>query len=289
MRYYVVDVFAEQKYQGNPLAVFLPDQECSKIEMQQIAREINYSETTFIMSGKKQDGGYDVRIFTPDREVPFAGHPTLGTAFIINQLLEQSQCDQVILNLGVGQIPVNITEEELSMEQKGPDFRTVIEQPEVMAEILQINVEDINCNYPIQVVSTGLPSIIVPLHTLDAVKRCSIHHEKFQAFIDHTVKAGVLVFAPESEKEENDLRVRVFMDDTGFLEDPATGSANGNLAGYLLEHNFYNTPKINLRVEQGYEMGRPSLIKVEAEKVGRQFRINIGGKVFLVAKGEWMN
>jgi len=288
MRFYIVDVFAEQKYQGNQLAVLLPGKELSTPEMQQVAREINFSETAFVMSGKQDNGGYDVRIFTPDVEIPFAGHPTLGTAFVIREIVEQEASQQVVLNLGVGQIPVQFTGEEIFMEQKEPSFGRLIEEPEVLANILQINVEDIRSDYLIQVVSTGLPCVIIPLNSLDAVKRCSINHSRFQHFIDNVVRCNLLVFTDEAEKQENDLRVRVFMDDTGFFEDPATGSANGNLAGYLLEYNFFQTTKINLRVEQGYEMQRPSLVKIAAEKIKGKFRISVGGKVFLVAKGEWL-
>src|SRR4051812_16448895 len=106
MDFYIVDVFAEKKYQGNQLAVLVPDRNLTTEEMQQIAKEIHFSETTFIMSNKQENDGYDVRIFTPDVEIPFAGHPTLGTAYIINQIMENGNASNVVLNLPVGQIPV---------------------------------------------------------------------------------------------------------------------------------------------------------------------------------------
>ena len=290
MNFYIVDVFAEKKYQGNQLAVFIPQHKISDAEMQKIAKEINFSETTFIMSNMNPNGGYDVRIFTPEVELPFAGHPTLGTAFVISKMLEKSESERMLLNLGVGQIPVTFMQDdrcELWMEQKGPDFGAEI-QPGMIAEILQINEADINTSYPIQVISTGLPAVIIPVRTLDAVKKCLINHEQYQMFLDEITRASLLVFVPEPQKQENDLHVRVFMDDKGFLEDPATGSANGNLAGYLLEHNFFNANTIDLRIEQGYEINRPSLIKVKAEKITGKFRIQVGGKVFMVASGEWL-
>ncbi len=290
MHFYIVDVFAEKKYQGNQLAVLIPQHKISAPEMQKIAKEINFSETTFIMTNKKSDGGYDVRIFTPDVELPFAGHPTLGTAFIISKILEKSDNEQILLNLGVGQIPVTFMQDdksELWMEQKEPNFGAVV-LPKVISEILHINETDINTNYPIQIVSTGLPAVIISLKTLDAVKKCVVNHEKYQSFIDDVIKANLLVFVPEVQKQDNDLHVRVFVDDIGFYEDPATGSANGNLAAYLLEHNFFNDTKIELRIEQGYEVHRPSLIKIKAEKINGKFRIQVGGKVFLIASGEWL-
>jgi trans-2,3-dihydro-3-hydroxyanthranilate isomerase len=286
MQFYIVDVFAEEKYKGNQLAVFLPHDKISTPEMQKIAKEINFSETTFVMSNNNPDKGYDVRIFTPDVEIPFAGHPTLGTAFIISRMLEKNQSEQIILNLGVGQIPVTFLQDELWMEQQEPTFGTVI-QPEVIAEILQIKETDINSSYPIQIVSTGLPAVIIPLKTLNALRKCVINHEKYQRFLDEIIRANLLVFVPEAQKQENDIQVRVFVDDKGFYEDPATGSANGNLACYLLEHNFYQTHVIDLRIEQGYEVQRPSLIKVKADKISGKFRTQVGGKVFFVASGEW--
>ena len=115
-----------------------------------------------------------------------------------------------------------------------------------------------------------------------------INHEKYQTFLDEVIRANLLVFAPDVQKQENDLHVRVFMDDKGFFEDPATGSANGNLACYLLEHNFFHANRVNLRIEQGYEIHRPSLIKIKAEKIREKLRIQVGGKVFFVASGEWL-
>ena len=288
MKFYLLDVFAERKYQGNQLAVLIPEREISPTEMQQIAREINFSETAFIMSDKQPNGGYDVRIFTPDVEVPFAGHPTLGTAFVIGKVLEQGMGEQVLLNLQVGQIPVKIQGNELTMEQKQPSFGEIIGDVGQVAQVLQIAESDIDTRYPIQVVSTGLPSFIVPLKTADAVRRCCLHHDRFQYFITHTGKANLLVFAPQSNSEDLELRVRVYTDDTGFFEDPATGSANGNLAGYLLQHNFFAKNKLHYRVRQGYEMGRPSLLQIKAEKINETFRIQVGGKVFLIATGEWL-
>lgn len=173
---------------------------------------------------------------------------------------------------------------ELWMEQKEPSFGEVI-QPGTNTEILNINEADIDTSYPIQVVSTGLPAVIIPLRTLDTIQTCVINHEKYQTVIDEVTKANLLVFVPKACYQENDLHVRVFMDDSGFLEDPATGSANGNLAAYLLEYNFFHTQTLDLRVEQGYEIHRPSLIKIMAEKSMSKFRIQVGGKVFLVASG----
>jgi len=285
MKFYIVDVFAEQKYQGNQLAVLLPDREISTREMQQIAREINFSETTFIMSGKLGNGGYDVRYFTPDVEIPFAGHPTLGTAYVIRQFLEQGEGGNVVLNLPVGPIPVTFDSDVLTMEQNGPEFSHIVEDRGSIADILKISAGDIREDYPVQVVSTGLPSLIVTLKSLDAVCSCTVNHELYQDFIDNVFKCNLLVFAPEGEGL---VRVRVFVDDPGFVEDPATGSANGNLAGYLLKYNFFGSSNIRYDVNQGEQIGRPSLLRIAAELTGETYSIKVGGKVFLIAEGTWL-
>lgn len=288
MKFYIVDVFAENKYEGNQLAVCIPEGKfVEQKEMQQIAKEINFSETTFIMSGLQHNGGYDVKIFTHDSEIPFAGHPTIGTAYIIRRFLEGNDDKEIKLNLKVGQIPVVFNEQYAWMTQNEPNFGTEIDV-NTIAKILQIDTVDVNIDFPIQVVSTGLPSIIVSLKTLDAVKRCKINHRLYDEILEEIGNANILVFTTETVNPENDLHARVFMFTSGHLEDPATGSANGNLASYLLKYNFFNSTEINYNVEQGYSIGRPSLLKVNAQKTDAKYLIQVGGRNFVVAEGKWL-
>ncbi|WP_019241038.1 MULTISPECIES: PhzF family phenazine biosynthesis protein [Bacillus] len=287
IKFYLVDVFAENKHEGNQLAVCIPDGSIEKDEMQKIAREINFSETTFIMSEKEENGGYDVEIFTPDSEIPFAGHPTIGTAHIIRNFLSDKNSSEVMLNLQVGQIPVSFKDQYAWMQQNPPIFSTQLDV-ETAAGILQINSEDVNTRYPIEIVSTGLPSIIIPLNSLEAVRRCRVEHHLYNEVLKEYGNANILVFTTETVHSENDLHARVFMFTSGHLEDPATGSANGNLAGYIVENQFFQNHKVSYKVEQGYEIGRPSLLKIEAEKVNNHFSIAVGGQIFVVAKGHWI-
>lgn len=282
MKFYIVDCFAEDKYQGNQLAVFIPDRTVSDMEMQQVANEIGFSETTFILSGKQSNGGYDVRIFTPAVEVPFAGHPTLGTAHIIRHILENDNTDKVLLNLKVGQIPVRFDGKELVMSQNEPEFGEVL-QKETVVNALSITADDVRDDYPVQWVSTGLEAIIVPLKSVSAIEKCHVNYDERQRFIDEHYQCNILVFA----EAENWLRVRVFMDDPGFLEDPATGSANGNLAGYLLRHNFFGRNDLQYSVSQGSEMGRPSKLNVRADLENGRYTIEVGGHAYIVAEGNW--
>jgi trans-2,3-dihydro-3-hydroxyanthranilate isomerase len=286
VKFYIVDVFAENKYEGNQLAVFIPDRKIETTEMQKIAREVNFSETTFIISGLQDNGGYDVKIFSPDSELPFAGHPTLGTAYVINNLLNRSESSEIKLNLPVGQIPVVFEDQYAWMTQNQPEFGPNVEIDRIVAS-LQINREDINTDFPIQVVSTGLPSVIVYLNSLEAVSRCKINHRAYADLLKDMGDVNLLVFTTETANPENDLNVRLFMPIPGYLEDPATGSANGNLAGYLLKHNFFHSNKINYRVEQGAFIGRPSLLKINAKKTDDHYLIQVGGQVIVVSEGKW--
>ncbi len=288
LNYSIVDVFSEGKYTGNPLAVFKNAGNISDSEMQQIAKEINYSETTFILSDSKNDGGYDVRIFTPNEEVPFAGHPTLGTAYIIQNEVLEEPLTELILNFKGGQIPVSFNNEEevLWMKQNEPTFGNILD-PNKVSDVLHIDKENIDDRFPIQEVSTGLPVIIVPLKSLEAVKKVRINKEKYFELIEHTDAKAIMVFSPEAYHSENDVNVRDFADYYGIPEDAATGSANGCLAAYLVKYQYFKKSEINIRVEQGYEIERPSLLLLKADEVDGKINVYVGGKVVKIARGEW--
>ncbi|MGM0873268.1 MAG: PhzF family phenazine biosynthesis protein [Bacillota bacterium] len=287
MIYYIVDVFALEKYKGNQLAVFRDVGDLSSVEMQKIAKETNYSETTFILSDETRDGGYDVRIFTPNEEIPFAGHPTLGTAFIIRDEIMKEKKNQLTLNLKVGGIPVKFDQSgTIWMKQKEPTFERTYKIDKI-ASLLNLDQFDFDEEFPIEDVSTGLPFLIVPLKNLAAVKKAKINQGNFSTFIEGTRAQAILVFSRETYHSQNDLNVRVFVDVYGLPEDPATGSANGCLAGYLVKHRYFGDSSIDIKVEQGYEIQRQSLLHVKAEENNGAFSIHVGGNVVKVAKGEW--
>jgi trans-2,3-dihydro-3-hydroxyanthranilate isomerase len=290
--FYIVDVFAEAKYAGNQLAVFPDADQLSTEEMQQIAREINFSETTFITALHPTEGVYDVRIFTPVQELPFAGHPTLGTAFILQQKVIRQAVAQVAVNLKVGQIPVKIFYENgvpelLWMRQNSPTFGKKV-MLETIAPVLNLTISDFDSRFPVQEVSTGIPFLIVPLKTLEALQRIHINGDRLPALLDSLEAKMIFVFCPEVRHDANHFSARMFAHALGIPEDPATGSANGCFAGYLAEYDYLGTPLVSARVEQGYEMGRPSLILLKAEKTDARIEVSVGGKVILVAQGEFV-
>ncbi len=289
LKFYLLDVFAEEKYAGNQLAVVRNARALSGVQMQRIANEMHFSETTFILSDEERDGGYDVRIFTPANELPFAGHPTLGTAYVIRHDIIGRPVGNVLLNLKVGQIPVtfekdNTGEEMLWMEQISPTFNETFDAARI-SEALSLGIKDVESRFPIQQVSTGIPFIIVPLKTLDAVKRARVDRERHDR-LTKAAQADILVFSPETYRKENNLNVRVFVDLYGIPEDPATGSANGCLAGYLSHYRYFGSDVVDVRVEQGCEMGRPSLLHLKAGKGRNGIQVHVGGKVVMVANGE---
>ena len=283
LTFYIVDVFAEEKYAGNQLAVVrggagLPDE-----TLQKIALEMNYSETTFILSEEEIDGGYDVRIFMPGDEVPFAGHPTLGTAYVIQHEILDRPAGRITLNLKAGDIPVTFGE-VLWMRQLPPTFGAILDSS-LFARTLNLETADLDDHYPVQEVSTGLPALIVPLRDLDALRRCEVDWERY------TEVAGpgknLYVFCPEPHDDgPGDLSARMFANDLGVAEDPATGSAAGCLAAYLVEHRYFGTDSVDVRVEQGYEIGRPSLLYLQAARDTDEIRVDVGGRVQMVARGE---
>lgn len=285
--FYLVDVFAEEKFGGNQLAVITSAGILQGSQMQRIANEMHFSETSFVLRDEKREGGYDVRIFTPATELPFAGHPTLGTAYIIKHYLEGQDTGDVVLNLKVGQIRVTFEkskgQEVLWMEQRPPAFGATF-SPDDFSRVLQLDRSDIDDRYPVQEVSTGLPFIIAPLKTLDAVKRSKSELARLKELIGER-DVGILVFAPHTYSRENDLNVRVFVELYGVAEDPATGSANGCLAGYLSRYRYFGGEKVDIRVEQGYEVGRPSILLLKAEGGGDAIKVRVGGKVIPIATG----
>jgi trans-2,3-dihydro-3-hydroxyanthranilate isomerase len=283
MKFYIVDVFAEEKYAGNQLAIVrggagLPDE-----RLQKLALEMNYSETTFVLSEEETEGGYDIRIFTPSDEVPFAGHPTLGTAYVIQHEILASPVEHITLKLKAGEIPVTFGE-VLWMRQLPPTFGAILDSA-LFARTLNLETADLDDRSPVQEVSTGLPALIVPLRDLNALRRCKVDWERYAEVADPA--KNLYVFCPEPhDGGPGDLSARMFANDLGIPEDPATGSAAGCLGAYLLEHGYLGTDSVDVRVEQGYEIGRPSLLYLQAARDADEIRVDVGGKVQMVARGQ---
>jgi trans-2,3-dihydro-3-hydroxyanthranilate isomerase len=282
--FFITDVFTDRRYGGNPLATFIDCESLTDGEMQQIAREINFSETTFITSREPRDGGFDVRIFTPKAEVEFAGHPTLGTAHVIRNVLHLTCADEVILNLRVGQIPVSFGSAMLWMKQMPPQFGKRYSAHQ-LAVVLGLAPDDIDATLPVEEVSTGFPTLIVPLKNMDALKRAQVNKESWCAYAKDAWAKVILVYCRQGYEPAQALGVRMFADCYGVPEDPATGSSNGCLAAYLARHRVFGSAEVDVLAGQGYEIGRPSTLALRTKQWAENIEVFVGGSVVEVASG----
>jgi len=288
--FFIVDVFAERPYSGNQLAVVLGAEDLSDETMQQIAAETNYSETTFVASAPEADGGYRVRIFTPAREIAFAGHPILGTAWVLRHHGSSSSSGPVRLNLAVGQVPVTF---EVSAE--GEEVAWFLAPPvalgatcaiEPMAAALGLSPDDIAPESPVQQFTAGISAMIVPLRSLDALRRSKLELDAYAPLAAQGFPPLVYQFCRQTHHPQNDLCVRFFFEAHGVREDPATGNGAAFLGAYLLEHDLLGGADLSLRIEQGYEVRRPSLVMLRARMREGSREISVGGRVVPTMQGE---
>ncbi len=289
-RFYIVDVFAERPYTGNQLAVVVGADDLSGETMQQLAAEMNYSETTFVRPVPEHDHGYRTRIFTPAREIAFAGHPILGTAWVVRHHVMQGSPDPVRLNLAMGQVPVTFESSpggrEVAWFLAPPILLGAMCAAERIAQALGISAEDIETKAPVQQLSAGTSAIIVPLRSLEALRRSQLDLGAFAPLAGEGFPPLVYCFCSETHHRENDLCARFFFDAHGVREDPATGNGAAFLGAYLLEHRFFPGSDLCLQIEQGYEIRRPSLVMLRARMVGRSREVRVGGQVIPTVQGE---
>ena len=281
--YRLVDVFTRARFGGNPLAVFPDARAVDPALMQPIAFELHLSETTFVLPSSRPDCDVQVRIFTPRSEIPMAGHPTLGTAFVLDP------GDRVVFEEGVGPVPVERARAPDGsalwwMTQPRPRFGARADDRSALAAALGLDAGDLEAALPAEVVATGPPFLIVPLRELGALGRARVRAELWEPIERALGVGGVYLFAQTGPEA---ARCRMFAPSAGIAEDPATGSAAGPLGAYLLEHGRL-APKRPTRLEiaQGVEMGRPSRIHVEVEGArGDVPAVRVGGACVAVGGG----
>jgi trans-2,3-dihydro-3-hydroxyanthranilate isomerase len=211
----------------------------------------------------------------------------LGTAFVLRNEVLTGKENEVNLNYSIGQITVTFRPEEdcsTWMKQKPPTFGPVYDGASV-SDVLGLAESDMDDRFQAQEVSTGVPAVIAPLTNLAAMKAIKMNFGKLNSLLKDSGTVGLLAFAPDTEDRENQIHARFFTTMPGVPEDPATGSANGCLAGYLVEHRFFGEEAIDVRVEQGYEIGRPSLLFLKAGRGPEGIEVNVGGNVVMVASG----
>ena len=280
-------MFSSQPLQGNPLAVFPDARSLTDAQMQAIAREMNLSETTFIFprdAETEKDKGVRVRIFTVQEEMPFAGHPTLGTAFVLRG---STGAREIVLDLNVGKVPVRFEDVPGQpafgeMTQKDPEFGPTHDR-ETVVRAAGLNYGDVDPSLPVQTVSTGLPFTIVPLRGLEVIRRLRVD---LQGSAEYLEKIGGKFFyfvCRETEDPSARLHARMMFYNG---EDPATGSAAGCTAAWMVAHDVAR-PDERVLIEQGIEILHPSRIFVRASKTDdRVVNVRVGGNAVEVVRGE---
>jgi trans-2,3-dihydro-3-hydroxyanthranilate isomerase len=294
--YFTADVFTDRVFGGNQLAVFPDATEIAPDLMPLIAREFNYSETTFVLPPDDPSHTKRVRIFTPGGELAFAGHPTIGTAHVLattGAVALTGDETRIVLEEGVGPVPVVI---------RGANGRPVFSQlsvaklPEVgppppsnavLADMLSLSLNDLlGDKMPPEAISCGTPFLFVPLRDRDAVARARPRIDLVEAALGDYVTNMVFVFALDAERPQSQVRARMFAPGIGVPEDPATGSAAVGLGGYLAARDPRRDGLLTWRVEQGFEMGRPSILDVEVDKRdGEITGVRVGGESVVVCEG----
>lgn len=295
-RFVTCDVFTSVPFGGNQLAVFPDARGIPEARLLAVTREFNYSETTFVYPAVDTRRTRRVRIFTPGGEVPFAGHPTVGTAHVLaatGEIALAGDETRIILEENVGPVPVTIR------AAKGtPVFAqlSVAKLPEVLdsppsrdelARVLGLEVDELRGgDWSPQVMSCGLPFLFVPLHDRSAVSRARIRMDAWEGTLGTAPVGEIMIFAPGGERPGTDYRARMFAPGLSVPEDPATGSACAALGGYLAMRDARRDGTLRWVVEQGFEMGRPSMLEVEADlSRGAVAGVRVGGDTVLISEG----
>jgi trans-2,3-dihydro-3-hydroxyanthranilate isomerase len=293
--YYIVDVFSQSVLAGNPLAVVMNTADLSPETMQAIAREFNLSETTFIArrpAAEEQSEGVRVRIFTAQEELPFAGHPTLGTASVLKLFAPETVQDNSLrLALKVGRIPVRFEERGDAsgaifgeMTQRDPEFGAELNPPDV-ARLIGLSLDDLDPSSTPQIVSTGNAFAIVVLRSISGLARLNVNQLEATAWLRDRGARWFYVLAPTVQPGEIDPKYRARMQFYGG-EDPATGSAAGCAISYLVAHGAVQSAE-RILVRQGVEVRRPSDLFLSARRdSARVTDVRVAGSTVLVAKGQ---
>jgi trans-2,3-dihydro-3-hydroxyanthranilate isomerase len=296
-RYLTADVFTERAFGGNAVAVFPDARSIPESQMQRVAREFNLSETVFVLPPEDPANTRALRIFTPAAEVPFAGHPTVGTAFVlaaIGDVALAGETTEIVFEEGVGPVPVAIRAaggEPVFSQLSAAQLPEPGPAPPAAADIaaaISLNASDLlGGGHAPEGWSCGLAFLFVALKDRDAVGRMKIDPAAWDKAIADYPAVGVFAFAFDPELDGSDLHARMFAPAYGVAEDPATGSAAAALAGYLGARDDTADGTLSFVIEQGFEMGRPSLVEMELDKkAGAIAAVRVGGASVLVSEGE---
>jgi trans-2,3-dihydro-3-hydroxyanthranilate isomerase len=295
-RYFQADVFTDRPFTGNPLAIFPEAEGLTSDEMRSIAKEMNLSETTFVLPPTDLKARFRLRIFTPASELPLAGHPVVGTCFVLAErgmIPVEEGTNRIFQECKAGVLPVDIvvkggTVEQVVMTQSPPRFFDEYDDRALLAAAVGLPEEQLlPGGLRAQVVSTAVPQLMVPAASLHHLGRIELDPARLRQVLKETESDCFMIFTRECVHADGTAHARMFAPEVGVVEDPATGSASGALGAYLVKHGLVEArPTARILVEQGYEMGRPSAIHVEvdADESG-PVEVRVGGKAVEVAEG----
>lgn len=293
--YHLVDVFTERAFGGNQLAVFPDAQGLSPQTMQALAKELNLSETTFVLPPQDRQHTYHVRIFTPAVELPMAGHPTIGTAFTLaheHKVEWSGEATAITFEEGVGVIPVTLRRKDdgslfIQMRQPQPTFGAQFSERHTIAEMLSLEEAELDAQLPLEVVSTGVPFLYIPVKDLATIRKIRFRRDIWERVLSNFEASQLFVFTRETETSGATTHSRMFAPAMGILEDPATGAACGPLGCYLVRHlKEFAAPNVEILNEQGFEIGRPSLLHIKIEQAeGHITGVYVGGQCHYMGQG----
>ena len=295
-RYLHLDVFTDHLFGGNQLAVFLDGRGLSAETMQAIAREMSFSETTFVLPPEQPQTDVRMRIFTPGEELPMAGHPTIGSTFALARTgAIGPDRDRFVFGLGIGPTPVSLTwrNKELTfvwMTQRKPTFGNVVSDRTGAAAAIGLSPAAVtSTGLPVQTISCGVPFLFVPVATRRAVDNAAVERAALASFFESAkVEAnGVFVFSHERGRDKATVYSRMFAPGLGVVEDPATGGASGPLGCYLVRHKVVAPGKAGAMLSlQGVKMGRPSHVHISiGVESGEITSVRVGGEAVLAGEG----
>lgn len=281
--FYIVDVFAEKKYAGNQLAVFLDADGLSTEEMQKIAREINFAESTFITNIQPENNSATIRIFTAEHEMQFAGHPIIGTSWVLMNKILKNQPQNITLSVPIGEIPIEQSGDLVWLQAAQPQFWDVFSKEDFLS-FSNLSTTDFDDEFPIQEVTTGSAFVIVPLKSKKALEALNLDLLKMQEWLHAHCKTNHRALYFYCFDQGKLLSRMLCIENNQLIEDAATGSASTCLQAFLLK---YHSPEIKTINHQGDFINRPSQIYFDGKLSGDDFDIKIGGKTQFIAKGEW--
>jgi len=281
--FYIVDVFAEKKYAGNQLAVFLGADALSTEEMQKIAREINFAESTFITDIQPENNRAAIRIFTAEHEMLFAGHPIIGTSWVLMNKIFENQPLKIALSVPIGEIPIQQSGDLVWLQAAQPQFLDAFAKEDFLS-FSNLRSADFDDEYPIQEVTTGSAFVIVPLKNIKALENLIFDSVKMNAWLHAHCKTNHRALYFYCFDGEKLISRMLYVEGNQLKEDAATGSASTCLQAFLLK---YHSPEIKMVNHQGDFINRSSQIYFNGKLSENHFDIKIGGKTQFIAKGEW--